>query len=135
MFLSTYRFLDRKIRIGYLAWFQWVQVAIAVFLALGLSKAFGLFMPQMWALSTALTIAGLPVAAAIAAMESDFDVPAYLAAAISWRRGPKLLLPGADPAAAYAGYQLTTTDYAPAAAAHAVATLTPNDMEALWDRS
>jgi hypothetical protein len=133
MNLSTYRFLDRSVRIGPLTVLQWVQVVAALPLVFGLSQLFALVMPASWALSTALTLAGSPLAITFVAMEADFDVPAYLRAAIQYRRGPKLLLPGTDPAAAPRGYQLLAPSKDPSSSAtgRAVA-ITPGQMEGLW---
>lgn len=136
MFLPTYRFLNRKIRMAGLPIWQWAQVLVGLLIAFLVSRLLAVVMPSSWAMSIAITIAGMPLAAAIVAMEADFDVPAYLRAAVSWKRGPKLLLPGTDPAGDYAGYQLTTApDAAPAVARAAGVALTPTDMEDMWDRS
>lgn len=132
--IPTYRYLTRSIRIAGLPIWQWAQIAVSLLLAWALAELLGTVMPSSWALSTAITIAGLPVAVAIACMQAEFDVAALVRAAIQWRRAPKLLLPGADPNAAYRGYVLTAHD---ADSTHHTPdlSLTPTDLEALWDRS
>lgn len=97
----TYRHLDRRIRLAGLPLGQWVQLLAAAAAAYALAQVlpFG----ATYDLSVAVTIAGVPVAAALAAGTATNPL-AVLAALARWRRLAKLY-PSAKAASA-TGYVL-----------------------------
>ncbi|MCW2953198.1 MAG: hypothetical protein JWQ48_2368 [Conexibacter sp.] len=139
MFSVTYRYLDRGVRLSGLTLGQWLQLVAGAISAFAMSKLLALIpgLSATYALSIAVTLAGMPLAAAFVAMDADFDVTAYLRAAIKWRRGPKLLLAGPNPTSTYPGYRIVEQldDTAQHAAPSNGSRLNPNEMEVLWDRS
>jgi hypothetical protein len=92
----TYQHLEDRIRLAGLSLLQWAQLCVCALAAFGLSKLLPL--PGSWSVSVAVTICGLPAAAAIAFMQADFDVRRWLLDAVAFRRTPRHF--AAAPAAA-----------------------------------
>jgi hypothetical protein len=84
----TYKHLEDRIRLGGLTLGQWTQLLACGLAAYALSTLLPL--PGSWSLSVAVTVCGLPAAAAVAFMNADFDVVQGVRAAVRWRRGPTL---------------------------------------------
>jgi hypothetical protein len=126
----TYKHLQDPVKLGWFSLAQWMQLAVCGLLAYALSTLLPL--PDMWALSIAITISGSPVAAAMVAMQADFDVIAFTLAAVRWSRRRRHYLPGTDPTIAPAGYRLLApVDSEPVdPLAAATVSLRP---DALWD--
>ena len=97
MLHPTYQHLEDRIRLAGLSLLQWAQLFVCAVAAFGLSKLLPL--PGSWSVSVAVTVCGLPAAAAIAFMQADFDVPRLLLDAIGFRRGPRRFEAGAAPSA------------------------------------
>lgn len=100
----AYRHLDRTVRLAGLSLAQWTQLVAAGVIAWALARVlpFG----ATYNLSIAVTVAGIPVAAAFAAGTGQTSPLATVAAAIRWRRRAGVYAPGlAD--AAITGYALT----------------------------
>ena len=76
MLHPTYQHLEDRIRLAGLSLLQWAQLFVCALAAFGLSKLLPL--PGSWSVSVAVTVCGLPAAAAIAFMQADFDVPRWL---------------------------------------------------------
>jgi hypothetical protein len=72
----TYKHLEDRIRLAGLTLGQWAQLFVCALAGWGLAQALPL--PGTWSLSLAMTICGLPAAAAIAFMQADFDVRRWL---------------------------------------------------------
>jgi hypothetical protein len=100
----SYKHLDSKLRISELTIAQWVAVFVAVIGAILYGRFLSPFGPAV-TFATAVYMAGLPVAAVIAANASDFDLWLFVRSAIGWRRLDARYLPG--PGAATCGYRLT----------------------------
>lgn len=126
----TYKHLQDPIKLGWFSLAQWAQLAVCGLLAYGVSTILPL--PDMWSLSVAITICGSPAAAAMVAMQADFDVFAFALAAVRWTRRRRHYLPGTDPAITPAGYRLIAPQALEPAEARVSATvaLRPED---LWD--
>ena len=125
----TYKHLQDPVKLGPFSFVQWTQLAICGLLAYGVSKLLPL--PAEWSLSFGITICGTPAAAAMVAMQADFDVLAFTLAVARWYRKRGRYLPGADPNSQRPGYRLTVahedvTD-------HARVTVDPLRAHALWD--
>jgi hypothetical protein len=84
----TYKHLEDRIRLGGLTLGQWTQLLVCGLAAYALSTLLPL--PGSWSLSVAVTVCGLPAAAVIAFMSTDFDVVQGLQAVVRWRRAPML---------------------------------------------
>lgn len=100
----AYRHLDRTVRLAGLSLAQWTQLVAAGVVAWALARVlpFG----ATYDLSIAVTVAGVPVAAAFAAGSGQTSPLATVAAALRWRRRAAVYAPGiADPA--ITGYALT----------------------------
>ena len=87
MLHPTYQHLEDRIRLAGLSLLQWAQLFVCAVAAFGLSKLLPL--PGSWSVSVAVTVCGLPAAAAIAFMQADFDVRRWLLDAVGFRRGPR----------------------------------------------
>lgn len=122
----TYRYLDRAVRLAGLTLSQWAQLVGAGIGAWLLARV--LPFSGTYDLSIALTIAGMPVAASLAAGADSIHPFAQLRALLTWRRRAAVYLPGAGDTAA-AGYRLLPE----AAAASHDHTLTITSVEELWD--
>jgi hypothetical protein len=123
VFHPTYQHLEDRIRLAGLSLLQWAQLFVCAVAAFGLSKLLPL--PGSWSVSVAVTVCGLPAAAAIAFMQADFDVPRWLLDAVEFRRGPRRFAPGFH----HADHHVTPSvapDGGPAA-------LERFDVERLWD--
>ena len=101
----SYRHLDRTIRLAGLSLVQWTELVIAGAVAFALAQIlpFG----GTYNVSVAVTIAGVPIAAALAAgssAESPIDV---LVQTVRWRRAAKLYDPSLAAEHAPAGYRLS----------------------------
>jgi hypothetical protein len=116
----TYKHLEDRIRLGGLSLRQWAQLLVCAVAAYALSTLLPL--PGSWSVSVAVTACGLPAAGAIAFMSADFDVVAWMRAAVRWRRAPKCYA-GSDLAAARDPIGTCTVGVAERAF----------DAEALWD--
>lgn len=89
----TYKHLEDRIRLGGLTLGQWTQLMACGLAAYALSTLLPL--PGSWSLSVAVTVCGLPAAAAIAFMNTDFDVLGVVRAAFRSRRTPGRFTGGA----------------------------------------
>ncbi len=101
----TYKYLQAPIKIaGFTIW-QWCQLVLCACLAFAIQSVLPL--PGSWSLSIAITLAGLPAAAAIGAMSLDFDVVAYIRAWVRWaRRRQRRWAPGQRPDGRFTGYRI-----------------------------
>jgi hypothetical protein len=124
MLHPTYQHLEDRIRLAGLSLLQWAQLFACAVAAFGLSKLLPL--PGSWSVSVAVTVCGLPAAAAVAFMQADFDVRRWLLDAVGFRREPRRFAPGVAEDDAGAGQSFTSRD--------------PNwtsperfDLERLWD--
>jgi hypothetical protein len=124
----TYKHLQAPVKLGWLSLVQWTQLVVCAAVAYGVSKLLPL--PGQWSLSVAITICGAPAAAAMVAMQADFDVVAFSRAALRWYRRRRHYLPGTDPDATPAGYHLLAPEQVHDPATSAAAVLRP---DALWD--
>jgi hypothetical protein len=100
----TYRHLERSIRLAGLSLAQWAQLVTAGAVAYALAQhlPFG----GTYSVSVAVTVAGVPVAAAVAAGSGGVRPLALLVATVRWRGTAKLHLPGVAASAPPAGYRL-----------------------------
>jgi len=104
----TYKHLQAHIKLGGFTIWQWAQLVACACLAFALQSVLPL--PGSWSLSVAITLAGLPAAAAIGAMSMDFDVLAYTRAWVRWsRRRGRRWAPGHNPHAPAPGYVIHPT--------------------------
>jgi hypothetical protein len=120
----TYQHLEDRIRLAGLSLLQWAQLCVCALAAFGLSKLLPL--PGSWSVSVAVTICGLPAAAAIAFMQADFDVRRWLLDAAAYRRTPRRFAAGAA----------DLEHRPPVVARHgtgAAAASTSLDLDRLWD--
>src|SRR6478672_9434375 len=122
MLHPTYQHLEDRIRLAGLSLLQWAQLFVCALAAFGLAKLLPL--PGSWSVSVAVTICGLPAAAAVAFMQADFDVRRWLQDAVGFRRGPcrfaaSIPAAGATPAAGGRGLERTPGERL--------------DLERLWD--
>ena len=102
----TYRHLDRPIRLGGLTPVQWAQLVASGAAAWLLAKVlpFG----STYDLSVAVTIAGIPAAASLAAGTGSGHPFAQIRAVLTWRRRARLYVPCATTAdVAAKGYRLS----------------------------
>lgn len=88
----TYQHLEDRIRLAGPSLLQWAQLFVCAIGAFGLSKLLPL--PGSWSLSLAITVCGLPAAAAIAFMQADFDIRRWLLDTVAFRHGPKRFVAG-----------------------------------------
>ena len=88
----TYRHLERRTRLFGLTFLQWAQVTVCVLAAWLLSRVLPL--PGPYDVSVAVTLAGIPAAAAVVATDADHDVLALLRGLRSWRTARAIYLPG-----------------------------------------
>jgi hypothetical protein len=131
MFNITYKHLEDPVKLAGLSLLQWAQLLVCVIAAYGLSKLLPL--PDQWALSVAVTFCGMPAAAAVVAMQADFDVAAYVGAVLRWYRHRSTYQAGANPNDLPAGYHVATPASVPATeAAAAVFDLRPDE---LWNQA
>jgi hypothetical protein len=128
VFHPTYQHLEDRIRLAGLSLLQWAQLFVCAVAAFGLSKLLPL--PGSWAVSAAVTICGLPAAAAIAFMQADFDVRRWLLDAVGFLRGPRRFAPGFDHLGAESSVG-STVDRGRAVSASARGG--PLELEELWD--
>lgn len=129
MLHPTYKHLEDRIRLAGLSLGQWAQLFVCALAAWGLAQLLPL--PGTWALSAAITVCGLPAAAAIAFMQADFDVRGWLTDALRFQRGPRRFLPGIGSEVAVAGYRLDDSHAGLPGAGRRDAE--PLDVERLWD--
>ena len=108
MFNTTYKHLEDPVKLAGLSLVQWTQILACVIAAYGVSKLLPL--PGTWSLSIAVTICGMPAAAAMVAMQADFDVTAYMRAVFRWYRRRTTHQPGANPNQAPVGYHVAALD-------------------------
>ena len=123
----TYRYLDRAVRLAGLTLSQWSQLVAACVGAWLLARV--LPFSGTYDLSIAITIAGAPAAASLAAGADTVHPFAQLRALLAWRRRAAVYLPGAT-VEAIAGYRLV-----PEAAATAAAARHPTitSVDDLWE--
>jgi len=132
----TYKYLQAQIKIGAFTLWQWTQLVLCACLAFAIQSVLPL--PGSWSLSVAITLAGLPAAAAIGAMSMDFDVLAYTRAWVRWaRRRNRTWQPGHNPDGAFTGYRVQPdepTTPSPPRATHARRDTQPSTptIEELW---
>ncbi len=100
----TYRHLERTMRLAGLSLARWTQLVVAGAVAYALAHVlpFG----GTYNASVAVTIAGVPVAAAVAAGSGAVRPVDVLVATLRWRRDRRLYLPGESPEPTPAGYRL-----------------------------
>jgi hypothetical protein len=122
----TYRYLDRAVRLAGLTLSQWTQLVGAGVGAWLLARV--LPFSGTYDLSVGIAIAGVPVAASLAAGADTVHPIAQLRAVLAWRRRAGVYLPGADHAVTV-GYRLVVE--APRIAARRGAAVT--SVEELWD--
>lgn len=118
----TYRYLDRAVRLAGLTLSQWAQLVGAGVGAWLLARL--LPFSSTYDLSVAISIAGVPVAASLAAGADTVHPFAHVSAVVAWRGRAAVYLPGATPSL---GYRLLVA----APAAETTTDLT--ELEALWD--
>jgi hypothetical protein len=123
----TYRYLDRSVRLAGLTLSQWAQLVGAGVGAWLLARV--LPFSGTYDLSIGITIAGVPVAASLAAGAESVHPFAQLRALVAWRRRAAVYLPGAG-AASTDGYRLIT-EVTASAAGESHMTITSVDQ--LWD--
>src|SRR4051812_12605468 len=82
MLHPTYKHLEDRIRLAGLSLWQWAQLFVCAVAAWGFSRVLPL--PGSWSLSVAVTLCGLPAAAAIAFMHADFDVRVWVTDAVGF---------------------------------------------------
>ena len=99
----TYRYLDRAVRLAGLTLWQWTQLVGAGVGAWLLARI--LPFSGTYGLSIGITIAGVPVAASLAAGADAVHPLAQLRAVLAGRRCAAVYLPGAE-AASVTGYRL-----------------------------
>jgi hypothetical protein len=122
---AAYKHLETRLRIGELTLGQWAGIVLGLAAAIG----WGMYLSPFGAylsLFTSVYIGGIPVMAAWVASQSDFDLWRHLVAAVRWRRGNHVHLPGGGSSA---------TGYAVVAAPPRVASNAAGpdlDLEALW---
>ena len=105
----TYKYLQAQIKLGAFTLWQWTQLVLCACLAFAIQTILPL--PGSWSLSVAITLAGLPAAAAIGAMSMDFDVLAYTRAWVRWtRRRGRRWQPGHNPRTPTSGYVVQPPD-------------------------
>ena len=129
MLHPTYQHLEDRIRLAGLSLLQWAQLFVCALGAFGLSKLLPL--PGSWSLSLAITVCGMPAAAAIAFMQADFDVRRWLLDALGFGRAPKRYLPGDGGRSRDGGYMIAT-DETLAVRGGADSSGERFDVEALW---
>lgn len=107
----AYRHLDRRVRLAGLTLAQWSQLVASAATAYALAKVlpFG----DTYNVSVAVTLAGVPVAALIAAGTGAVHPLDVLLAIARWRRTAGLYLPGVADDDAPAGYRLRHPDSDP----------------------
>lgn len=126
MLHPTYQHLEDRIRLAGLSLLQWTQLFVCAVAAFGVSKLLPL--PGSWSVSVAVTVCGLPAAAAVAFMQADFDVRRWLLDAVGFRRGPRRFAPGfRDCHRRAIGSEVAPADGSGAAARKRF------DLERLWD--
>src|SRR4051794_40217222 len=96
----TYKHLEDCIRLGGLSLSQWAQLTVCALAAYALSRVLPL--PGSWSVSVAVTLCGLPAAAAMAAMQHDFDLVVWARAAARFARSPRVYV-GSQPQAVDVG--------------------------------
>lgn len=102
----TYRYLDRAIRLAGLTLSQWAQLVGAGVGAWVLARV--LPFSGTYDLSVGIAVAGVPVAASLAAGPEAVHPLFQARAVIAWRRRAHVHLPGVDPDAEVLGYRLTS---------------------------
>ena len=128
---ATYQYLERRPRFLGLTFLQWGQLAACACAAWLLTHVLPL--PGSYDVSVAVTIAGIPAAGALVAMDADFDVWAWLRAFVRWRHTAGLYLPGLAPDSAPSGYVVRdAAARSPRPADAAGATRTAKTVEDLW---
>jgi hypothetical protein len=124
----TYKYLGREIRLAGLTLGQWMSIVAATVGAFGLSQI--LPFSDTINVSCAVTIAGTPAAAILAAGTGEMRLAALIRAAVRWRGRAHIHVP--DPCAATPpdGYELT--DDARLGDTAGPSPTTSLDLEALW---
>ena len=120
----TYRYLDRAVRLAGLTLGQWAQLVAGGAGAWLLARV--LPFSSTYDLSVAISIAGVPIAASLAAGSDAVHPLAQLRAVARWRRRAAVYLPGAG---AVDGYRLVDD----AARPEAISPLVIASAEELWD--
>jgi len=104
----TYRHLARPIHLAGLTLAQWAQLVAAGAAAWLLTRVlpFG----ATYDLSVAVTIAGMPLAASLAAGTGSTHPLAYARALLTWRRRASVYPPASAAGATAGGYRLTEAE-------------------------
>jgi len=123
---TAYKHLETRLRIGELTIGQWAGIVLGVAIGVTWGMYVSPFGPYL-SLFSAIYVGGAPAMAAWVASQADFDLWQHLAAAVRWRRGSQIFLPGAGSTAT--GYAVVA---APARAA-STAVAPDLDVEALWN--
>ncbi|HEX8121236.1 MAG TPA: hypothetical protein VF549_08220 [Solirubrobacteraceae bacterium] len=123
----TYRYLDRAVRLAGLTLAQWSQLVAAGVGAWLLAQL--LPFSSTYNLSVAISLAGMPVAASLAAGADTVHPLAQARAVMRWRRVAAVYMPGAD-ATVPSGYRLLPETRHQATDGHS----TPiTSIDELWD--
>ncbi len=123
---TAYKHLETRLRIGELTLGQWAGIVLGVAIGVTWGMYASPFGPYV-SLFSAIYVGGVPAMAAWVASQTEFDLWQHLVAAVRWRRGSHIFLPGAGPATA--GYVVV-----PAPARAASTAVAPDlDVEALWN--
>jgi hypothetical protein len=107
MINTAYKHLDSRLRIAELTIGQWTGIFAGVVIAL----VYGYFVHPFGTMPTvvsAMYIGGLPIAGAMLAAFTEFDVWLLMRSAVGWRRLDGRYLPG--PGAPSPGYRLDEPD-------------------------
>lgn len=121
----TYRYLDRAVRLAGLTLSQWTQLVAAGLGVWLLARV--LPFSGTYDLSVGLAIAGMPVAASLAAGADAVHPLTQVHAILAWRRAAAVYLPGGGDVPP-AGYRLTI-----AAPPQVPGDLAISSLEDLWD--
>lgn len=90
----TYRYLDRQVRLAGLTLAQWTQLVAGGVSAWLLARL--LPFSATYDLSIAVTLAGVPIAASLAAGTDTVHPLAFLRQVARWRRRASVYLPGIE---------------------------------------
>jgi hypothetical protein len=100
----TYRHLERRARLFGLTFLQWGHIGLSLAAAWLLSRLIPL--PSPYDVSAAVTIAGIPAAAAVVALDADRDITVIARGLWHWRTVAGTYLPATETTVAVQGYEL-----------------------------
>ncbi|MDO8208994.1 hypothetical protein [Conexibacter sp. CPCC 206217] len=125
---TAYKHLESRLKIAELTIAQWSGIVLGLVLGIG----WGMYLSPFGAyisFFTAVYLGGIPAMAAWLASQMDFDLWLHLRAALSWRRGGHVYLPG--PGQSALGYVVISDPDDERALPEA--DVVDLDSEALWD--